>query len=89
MLKLLADRSVRKMNYSNPDDRDDCLSWAYHDLFKYWRNFNPEKSNNAFAYYTSIIFKGLAKGWNEIHPQKYKDTVSYDSHVDSDGIYSL
>ena len=77
MLILLAERTIRKMVYVDSQDRDDCLQFALLDLLKYWRNFNP-KYPNAFAYFTEIAKRGYAKGWNKIHPQKYKDTMSID-----------
>ena len=89
MLMLLAQRASSKLSYSNPDDRQDCISSAYLDLWRYWRSFNPEKSKNAFAYYTEICKKGFAKGWNQIHPKKYAGTISIDGGRDSDGIYTI
>lgn len=77
MLILLAERAIRKMVYVDSADRDDCLQFALLDLLKYWRNFNPDYPN-AFAYFTEIAKRGYAKGWNKIHPQKYKDTMSID-----------
>ena len=77
MLVLLAERAINRLNYVNSDDRDDCLQFALLDLLKYWRNFNP-KYPNAFAYFTEISKRGYAKGWNKIHPLKYKGTLSID-----------
>lgn len=77
MLVLLAERAINKLSYVNNDDRDDCLQFALLDLLKYWRNFNP-KYPNAFAYFTEIAKRGYAKGWNKIHPLKYKGTLSID-----------
>lgn len=77
MLILLAERTIRKMVYVDSADRDDCLQFALLDLLKYWKNFNP-KYTNAFAYFTEIAKRGYAKGWNKIHPTKYKDTMSID-----------
>jgi len=94
MLILLAERAILKMKYVNDDDRDDCLQFAMLDLLKYWRNFNP-KYPNAFAYFTEIAKRGYAKGWNKIHPLKYKNTLSLDrtgyrGDGDSDGgIYTI
>lgn len=87
MLVLLAERSIRKMKYVYDEDRKDCLQFALLDLLKYWKNFNP-KYTNAFAYFTEIAKRGYAKGWNKIHPVKYKETMSIDragSNSDSDG----
>ncbi len=88
-LMLLADKTSRKLSYTDPQDRQDCIASAYMDLFRYWRNFNPEKSTNAFAYFTEIAKRGFAKGWNKIHPKKYHGTVSINGSADSDGIYTI
>ena len=87
MLVMLAERAIRKLTYVSEDDRQDCLQFALLDLLKYWRNFNP-KYTNAFAYFTEIAKRGYAKGWNKIHPKKYKSTLSLDkssSNSDHDG----
>lgn len=86
MLMLLAERTINKLTYVSEDDRMDCLQFAMLDLLKYWRNFNPDYPN-AFAYFTEIAKRGYAKGWNKIHPQKYKNTLSMDriSTKDSNG----
>jgi len=92
MLILLAERAINRMRYVSEDDRKDCLQFALLDLLKYWRNFNP-KYPNAFAYFTEIAKRGYAKGWNKIHPKKYKGTLSISSGAGSSehqtGIYSL
>lgn len=84
MLVLLAERAIRKLSYVNDDDRQDCLQFALLDLLKYWRNFNPVYTN-AFAYFTEIAKRGYAKGWNKIHPKKYKSTLSLDKSGGSNG----
>jgi hypothetical protein len=86
MLILLAERATNKLSYVNNDDRQDCLQFALLDLLKYWRGFNP-KYTNAFAYFTEIAKRGYAKGWNKIHPVKYKNTMSIDriNTGDNDG----
>jgi hypothetical protein len=89
MLMMLADRSSNRLQYSNSEDKQDCIAMAYMDLFRYWRSFNPDKGSNAFAYYTEIAKRGFAKGWNTIHPKKYAGTVSITGSSDSEGIYSI
>jgi len=95
MLILLAEKAINRLRFVNDDDRADCLQFAILDLLKYWRNFNP-KYTNAFAYFTEIAKRGYAKGWNKLHPLKYKGTISLDrtGNGDSDGeggggIYSI
>lgn len=77
MLQLLAEKAINRLTYVNEDDRKDCLQFALLDLLKYWRNFNP-KYTNAFAYFTEIAKRGYAKGWNKLHPNKTKGTISMD-----------
>jgi hypothetical protein len=92
MLILLAERAINRMTYVSEDDRNDCLQFALLDLLKYWRNFNPVYPN-AFAYFTEIAKRGYAKGWNKIHPKKYKGTLSIGKSTgnseNQSGIYSL
>lgn len=93
MLILLAQKAINKMKYVDEKDREDCLSFAILDLLKYWKNFNPQYTN-AFAYFTEIAKKGYAKGWNTIHPEKYKGTLSIDragrrDGEDGGGIYTI
>lgn len=64
MLILLAKNVIKKMSYKDPDDRLDCLQSAYLDIFQNWYSFDELKGDNAFAYFTEIIKRGLAKGWN-------------------------
>lgn len=88
MLIKIAKHASQKMRYKNPEDREDCISYAILDLLRYWRSFNPIYKN-AFAYYTEIAKRGFAKGWNHLYPKKYKGTMSLDGGYDSDGIYSV
>lgn len=91
MLILIAERANQKLRYTNPMDREDCIGFALLDLFKYWDRFNPEKTTNAFSYYTQLAKNGYAKGWNKLHPGKYKGTLSLEGsgNPESEGIYSI
>jgi len=91
MLILIAERANQKLKYADPMDREDCIGFALLDLLKYWDRFKPEKTKNAFAYFTQVAKNGYAKGWNKLHPGKYKGTISLDkkSSPDSEGIYSV
>lgn len=93
MLQLLTEKAVTKLHYRNKMDKDDCIQTAMMDIIKYWRGFNPEKSRNAFAYYTTIIYKGAAKGWNKLHPETKKEIEKISlntSYNDNEGgIYSI
>lgn len=64
---LLANRAIQRLHFSNPLDAEDCIQSALLDLLRYWKNFNEEKSNNAFAYFTQIVKNGYAKEYKKIH----------------------
>ena len=68
MFNLMINGISKKMSYKDTEDREDCMAFAMEDLCKYWNRFNPDKSNNPFAYFTQIAKNGFAKGWKKIHP---------------------
>ena len=61
MFYLIIDGISKKMSYKDPADKEDCMAFAMEDLCKYWDRFNPEKSDNAFSYFTQIAKNGFAK----------------------------
>jgi DNA-directed RNA polymerase specialized sigma24 family protein len=73
MIILLGKNVIKKMYYKDPDDKHDCFQEAMFDVFRGWHNFDEEKGDNCFAYYTEIIKRGLAKGWNSTHKTKGAD----------------
>jgi len=66
----IANHAINRLPYNNPIDREDCIQSALYDLMKYWRNYNPEISDNAFAFYTQMAKNGYAKVFNVIHKNK-------------------
>lgn len=69
MLLLIIENIQRKRYYKDPEEKKDCASAAMYDILKYWRNFDPSKSKNPFAFFTSMITNGIAKGWDILHPE--------------------
>ncbi len=86
MLQLIAENLAKKKHYKCPEDKEDCIQTAMLDIALYWRSFDPEKYNNPFAYYTSMLCNGLAKGWNRIYG-KFK--ASEMTSIDNNNIYSF
>ena len=70
MLELLARETIKKMRYWSNDDKMDCYQSGLLDMFQNWYNFNEEKSVNAFAYFTEVFKRGIAKGYNELYKKK-------------------
>jgi len=94
MLELLAKRTIKKMRYYNNDDKLDCYQSGLLDMFSNWYNFNEDKSDNCFAYFTEVFKRGLAKGFNELHRKKGDSDhlirlVSIESSNDGQGLHSL
>lgn len=67
MFMLMSKKFANKLTYIYEDDKKDCISFAIMDCYQYWRGYNPEKSQNAFAYFTQIIKNGFAKGWRKLY----------------------
>jgi len=83
MLILIANESNKNLRYKDPMDKEDCISAALEDLIKYWDRFNPEKSTNAFAFYSQIAKHGFAKGFKKLHHPDKGQTLS----ISEDNIY--
>lgn len=87
MLSLIAENVIKKMVYQNPDDRDDCLQGALLDVLMYWRSFDPTKSSNPFAYYTSLITNGIGKTWRKLGKVNFPASIM--TRLDCAQIHSL
>lgn len=82
----IATKLSNRLKYNNPDDKDDCIYYAVADCIKYFNDFDPEISKNAFAYITSICSNGFAKGWRALGKIKFPDSVMVSL---DDKIYSI
>ena len=94
MIELLGKKTIKKMRYTHNDDKMDCLQSAYLDMFSNWYNFNEEKSDNAFAYFTEILKRGLSKGINTLYLKKGDinrsiKIVSIESSNEGNGLHSI
>ena len=52
----IANRLSHKPNFINYSFREEMISDGIENCLQYIDNFNPEKSNNPFAYFTQIIY---------------------------------
>ena len=80
MFILLVKRISRKFHYQNAMDREDTEGQALYQLCKNWHKFNPERSDNPFAFYTQVAKMGFAQGFNQLHPATFRGgkVVSFD-----------
>ena len=89
MFTLMIQGISKKMAYKDPEDREDCMSFAMEDLVRYWNRFDPSKSNNPFAYYTQIAKNGFAKGWKKIHPPNSPRTIPFSYITGDNNTYNI
>lgn len=94
MLELLAKKTIKKMRYYSNDDKLDCYQTGLLDMFENWYNFNEDKSTNAFAYFTEIFKRGLARGWNNLYKKKGDNEhqiklISINGANDGNGLHSI
>ena len=98
MIIILATNAIRKKPFYNPDDKDDCLQLSLFNMFNNWHNFNPDKTDNAFAYFTEIAKRSWTEMLNFIHnkkglkpgDQKNIKLISMNSiNIDGGGMYNL
>lgn len=94
MLELLAKKTIKKMRYWSNDDKLDCYQSGLLDMYQNWYNFNEDKSVNAFAYFTEIFKRGLAKGFNQIYLKKGDGDnliklISIEGSNDGIGLHSI
>ena len=73
----IADHLSRKPNFVSYSFRDEMIADGIENCMMYFRNFNPEKSNNPFAYFTQIIYYAFLRRITKEKKQlyvKYKAT---------------
>lgn len=76
MLMMIAQRTNNRLYYSDPMDKEDCVSGAYMEMLSHWRCFNPDRGSNPFAFFTTVAKNGFAKTWKKLHPEKLKGSIS-------------
>lgn len=67
MFILMSKKYATKYSFRYPEDKDDCIQSAVIDCYKYWRGYDPEISENAFAYYSTFIRNGFGKAWRQLY----------------------
>ena len=73
----IAEHLSRKPNFISYSFRDEMIADGIENCLLYFRNFNPEKSKNPFAYFTQIIYYAFLRRITKEKKQlyvKYKAT---------------
>lgn len=70
MMQLLVYRISKKGNFASYTYLDDMRSYAILMLMNTWHKFDPEKSENCFAYYTTCITNSYVQVLNQEKRQR-------------------
>lgn len=97
MIYVLATKAIRKKIYFKDEDKDDCIQTALYNMLTNWHNFNPDKSNNAFAYFTEIFKRSITEMFNQLYnkkglkpdEQKNVKLISINSINSGNGMYNV
>lgn len=76
----IADHLSRKPNFVSYSFRDEMISDGIENCLMYFRNFDPNKSKNPFAYFTQIIYFAFLRRIQKEKKQlyvKYKATEQF------------
>lgn len=76
----IADHLSRKPNFVSYSFRDEMISDGIENCLMYFRNFDPIKSKNPFAYFTQIIYYAFLRRIQKEKKQlyvKYKATEQF------------
>jgi DNA-directed RNA polymerase specialized sigma24 family protein len=68
---LIAENLSHKPRFINYSFRDELVSDAIENCFLYFDNFNPEKSQNPFAYFTQIIYYAFHRRISKEEKNRY------------------
>ena len=86
----IATHLAYRPNFINYTYRDEMVSDGIENCLQYVKNFNPEKSNNPFAYFTQIIYyaflRRIAKEKKQSHVKnKMIEREAYSSFTTMEG----
>ena len=76
----IADHLSRKPNFISYSFRDEMIADGIENCLMYFRNFDPDKSTNPFAYFTQIIYFAFLRRIQKEKKQlyvKYKATQQF------------
>lgn len=96
MLVILVENAINKKEYDY-DDKHDCMQTSYFNILSNWQKFNPDKTNNAFAYFTEIHKRATTEYINFFYMKKglKKEeqnsirTISINSTNNGQGLYNI
>lgn len=55
LITKIAKNYIKIDRFINKIDEDACVNFAVSEAWRKWNKFNPEKSDNLFSYFTSML----------------------------------
>jgi len=90
MLMMLCARYGRRGNFANYTYNEDMQAYAMMMLVRTWRSFNPEKSNNPFAFFTQCVKNSFIQFLNsEKRHRTLRDELMVDQGLNPSYTYQL
>jgi len=90
MLQTLCARYGRRGNFANYTYNEDMQAYAMYMLVRTWNSFNPEKSNNPFAFFTQCIKNSFIQYLNsEKRHRNIRDGLMVDKGLNPSYTYQL
>lgn len=83
---LIANRLSTNRNFIGYTYRDEMIGDAIENCLRYLHNFNPDKSNNPFAYFTQIMYYAFLR---RIEKEKKQSYIKYKSMENSIAMNTL
>jgi hypothetical protein len=86
---MIANRLATKPNFINYSYKDEMISDGVENCIMYIDNFDPEKSNNPFAYFTQIIYFAFLRRIQKEKKHLYIKHQVFRNFAISDELYDV
>ena len=83
----IAKNLARRPNFANYPFKDEMISDGIENCILYMHNFNPEKYNNPFAYFTQIIYYAFLRRIAKEKKQLYIKHKSFEAAMINEEMY--
>lgn len=90
MLQMLCKKYASRGQFANYTYNEDMQAYAMMMLVRTWRSFNPEKSNNPFAFFTQCVKNSFIQMLNQEKRQRtVRDELLVDKGMNPSYAYQL
>lgn len=80
-IMLIAQRLATRPNFVGYSYKDEMIGDAIENCLRYLHNFNPDKTNNPFAYFTQIVYNAFLRRIEKEKKQLYIKHKSFENSI--------